>query len=140
MQTGYQVEAQTESLSAMTIAFAQNSKDFQPSNDVFHLHALSRQLPIRLLFRFAQLMQFAVFLRQNDIHRLRLQTPITQIGSQFQMFAQMRAAHLKQFVIVVAAFAEECCRDFCAFFINQNLRLQTVPLFLETVLNLATEE
>jgi hypothetical protein len=133
MQTGYQVESQSESLSAVTIAFAQNPKDFQPSNNIFDLHALACQLPIRLLFAARQLMQFAVFLRQNHIQRFGLQTPISQIGAQFQVLAKSNAALLKQFVIVVAAFAEKCCRDLLAFFFNDELRFQTVPLFLAAV-------
>ncbi len=133
MQTGYQVKSQTESLSAMTIALAQNPKNFQSPNDVFHLDALACQFPIHLLFRFVQLVQFAVFLRHNDIQRLGLQSPITQIGAQCSVFAKSDTAHLKQFVIVRLAFAKEGCHDLFVFFINHNLRLQTVPLTLAAI-------
>ena len=133
MQTGYQVESQPESLSAMAVAFAQNPKNLQSPNDVFHLDPFACQLPIRLLFRFAQPVQFAVFLRQNYVDRFGLQTPISQIGLQCSVFSHSDAAQLKQPVVVRLAFAEKCCRDLFRVFGNNNLRFQTVSLALATV-------
>ncbi len=121
MQTGDQIKSQTESLSAMAIAFADNPKDFQSPNHIFNFDALRSQLSIRLLFCFAQPVQFAVFLRQNHIRHLRLQAPISQIGAQATVFTETDAAQLKQFVVVRLAFAEKCCRDLFRLFINDKL-------------------
>ncbi len=119
MKTGYQVESQAKSFPAMAIAFAQDTKDFQPPNHIFNLDALCRQRSIRLLFRFAQLMQFTVFLRQNHIHRFGLQAPIAQITAQPNLFAKSSAAQLIQLVIVRLAFAKERRHDLFGFFGNQ---------------------
>jgi hypothetical protein len=133
MQTSYQVESQTESLSAMAIAFAQDTKDFQSPNDVFDFHALRRQLSICLLLCFVQPVQFAIFLRQNHFLRCALQTPIAQITAQSGFFAEPVATHLIQLVFVRFAVAEKRRHNLFRFFGNQNLSFQRMPLFLAAV-------
>jgi len=125
MKTGNQIESQPESFSPMAVAFAQYPKYLQPPNHVLNLHPPSCQLPIRLLFRFAQAMQFAVFQRQNHIQTLVLQTPIAQITSQPNLFAKFDTAFLIQLIIVRFAFAKEGRNDFSGFFRDYQLRLQT---------------
>ena len=133
MQTGNQIESQTESFTAMPVAFAQYPKDFQSPNDVFNFHSFACELSIEFLFCLRQLMQFAVLQWQNRFLGFALQAPIAQIGAQFQIFAQPHAAQLKQFIIVRPTFAEKRRRDLLTFFSNNKLCFQTVPLLLPAV-------
>ena len=73
MQTGDQIESQTESFAPMTVAFAQDAENLQSANHVFNFDPLRSQFSIQLLFFFRQLMQFAVFQRQNHFRRFALQ-------------------------------------------------------------------
>ncbi len=114
----------------MPIAFTQNAKDLQSANHIFNFDALACPFSVDLLFLARQAVQLAVFQRQNDFFGFALQAPITQIGAQFQMFAQPHVAQLKQFVIVRATFAEKGRRNFSALFANNKLRFQNVPLSL----------
>jgi hypothetical protein len=130
MQTGDQIESQSESFSAMPTAFAQDTKYLEPPNYVFDLDPFAFQFPIQLLFCLHELMQLTVFQRQNRLRCFGLQSPISQIGAQFQMFTKLCAAHLEQFVIVRFAFSEKRRNDLFRFLVNQNLRFQAVSLFL----------
>lgn len=117
----------------MPIAFAQNSKDLQSSDHVFHFHSFASQFAVYLLFCLGQFVEFAVFQWQNHSLRFALQTPITQISPQFQSFSKMNSTQLKQFVIVRPSFAEKGGGDFFALFINQKLSFQRVSLFLSRI-------
>ena len=136
MQTGDQIESQTESFSAMPVAFAQNTKDLQSANHVFVLHSFACQRSIEFLFLFRQLMRFAVFQWQNHFRRVAVQAPVSQISSQFQIFAQWHATQPEQFVAVRPSFAKKRRRDSFRFFLNNDLGFQTVPLFLARIKSL----
>ena len=128
MKTGYQVEPQTESFSTMAVAFAQDTKYLQPPNHIFNLDPLRSQLPIHLLFCLGQMMQLAVFQRQNHVPALSLQAPISQITTQPNLVVESDFAHLIQLIIVRFAFAKKCRNYFFGRLANYQLRLQTVPL------------
>lgn len=133
MQTGNQIESQSESFSTMPVKFAQNPKDFQSPDDVFNFHPFACQFSIDFLFLFFQLMQFAVLQWQNHNSRLALQPPISQIGTHLHGFAKLYATRLKQFVIVRFAFPEKRRHNSFRFFVNHTLRFQRVPLFLARI-------
>lgn len=133
MQTGNQIESQTESFSAMTVAFAQDAENLQSANHIFNFYPLACQFSIHLFFCICQLLQFAVFQRQNRFPAFALQSPISPISAHFQTFAKSHAAFLKQFVIVHFAFPEKRRNNLFRFFINQNLRFQRVSLFLSRI-------
>jgi len=135
MQTGNQIESQSESFSAMPVTFAQNPEDFQSPDHVFYLDAFACQFSIELLFFLRQAMQLAVFQWQNHILQFGLQSPITQVRAQFQLFAKSHSALLKQFVIVRFAFPEKRRNNLLGFFVDQDLCFQRVPLFLARIIS-----
>lgn len=135
MQTGNQIEVPSESFATMPIAFAQNPKDFHSPNHVFDLHPFACQFSIQFLFCLCQLTQLTVFQWQNHLRRFSLQSPISQISSQFQLFAKVDTTFLKQFVIMRFAFPEKRRNNLLRFFVNYNLRFQRVPFFLARIIS-----
>ncbi len=131
MQTSDQIESQSETLSTMPVAFAQDAKDLQSANHIFNFYPPSCSRPIDLLFCLAQAMQFAVLQWQN--HSFAVQAPVTQIGTQLQMFAQPHPAEGEQLIVVGATFAEKGRRNFSTLFANNKLRFQSVSLFLARI-------
>jgi len=133
MQTGDQIESQSETLSAMPVAFAQDAKNLQSANHIFNFYPFACSRPIDLLFCLTQAMQFAVLQWQNHFFGFALQAPITQIGTQSKMLAQTHTAQPEQFVVVGVTCAEKGRCNFSTFFGNNQLCLQSVPLALARI-------
>lgn len=136
IQSGNQVEAQSESAAAIAIPFRDDAKDFQMPNDVLDQHFAPRQLTVSAPLFFAQLFALRLFDRCLRIGVFLLQALITGISEQTNVFGNRQCALFEHRKIV--RFAVALCRadDPVSRSVDNNLRFYRVPLFLARIVSL----
>ena len=117
----------------MPITLRQYPKYLQSPNHIFNLDSLSRQLPIRSLFFFGQLLQFTILLWYQHFRVLLLQPLITAVGFYLDFFRQSDATFFIQFQIVRFPFPEIRGDDLLTFLADDELTFQRMSLLFSAV-------
>src|SRR5215203_543339 len=135
IQSGNQVETQSKSATAIPVFFRDYPKYLQIANHVFNDDSFSRQLPICSFLFFRQLRSFGFFGRCLTVFVFLFQTLITGIAQAFNLFPQSQPALFEKFKIVRFAFRLTGAKNLPRLFINHDLRLYRVPLFLARIIS-----
>src|SRR5215210_843166 len=136
VDSGNQIEAQTEPLAPIPIPLCQNPKYLQISENMFNHNSHPPDFTIAGFFFFRQLSAFRLFLWRSTIPVQFLQSLVTFIA-QFENFFRQLDPTLFVKLEIVDRSRSVCRRhNLFRFYVRNDLRLDGVPLFLPTVVSL----
>ena len=130
IQSGNQVEPQSESAAAIAIPFRDDAKDFQMPNHVLDQYPAPRQLTVGAALFFAQRLAFRLLERRLRVGVHLLQALITGISEQTNVFGNRQRALFKHRKIVRFPVSLGCANNSARRLVNDHLRFYRVPLFL----------
>lgn len=131
---GDQVEAQSKSLTTITILFAQNTKHFQLAEYMFNHNPFSCQTPIALFLSLRQSMVFGFFEGCLAVFVKLHQSLVTRICQNAQMFRKLTGIVFEQLEIVFASMTKGGGYDFGAFSVSNYLCFLGMSLLFATVM------
>lgn len=129
-----EADAQAETFAAGAVTLGENAEAFDGADDVFNRNARAGALAVGAFLVLGQRFVFAFLGRHGGIGMLHLKALIAGIETGFGPRLQANTGQRQQFVVVDASL--RCgmdADDFTAFLVNDQLRLQRVPLFLSRV-------
>ena len=136
IQSGDQVEPQSKSAAAVAIPLRDDAKDFQMPNHVLDQYSLPRQLAVGAPRGGTQLTAFRLFSRRLRVLVFLVQTLITGIGEQRNVFGKRKFRVLEQRKIVRFARRLFGANDFSPLLLDDNLRFYRVSFFLARIVSL----
>ncbi len=128
IQSGYQIDPQHKAAAAISVAFAQDAKDFQMSDDVFNYHALACQPPVKSFLLGGQLAAFRLLERYPRVFVQSRQSLITAVAQTLDRFRQFRFAVFVKREIVSCPLTKARVRDAARSLTNPHLSFYRVPL------------
>ena len=136
IQSGNQVESQTESAAEIAMPFRDNAKDFQIPNYILDQNSAPRQLTVGAAMFLAQLFASRLLERSLRVGVFLLQTLITGISQQTNVFGNRQRALFEHRKIVRSARSVCRANNSASRFINDNLRFYRMSLFLARIVSL----
>lgn len=136
VDSGYQIKAQTEAFAPIPIPFCQNPKDLQTSDNMLNDNSRAIDFTIPKLCFFGQLAAFGFLLRRSRVRMQFLQSVITFITEFCNFFCQLNLALFVKFEIVNRAGRMCRCHNLFRLYISDDLRVESMPLFLAGVVSL----
>lgn len=129
IQSGNQIESQSEAAAAIPVFFRHNPKYLQMPDHVFHHDSLSCQFAVCSLLLFAQLFAFRFLSWCLQVFMLARQTLITAVRQTFDPVVDLQFALLEQLEIVRVAFCLSGANNAPRFLVNDYLRLLRCAAF-----------
>ncbi len=135
IQSGNQIESQSEAATAIPVFFRHDPKYLQMPDHVFHHDSFSCQFAVFSLLLFAQLSAFRFLSRCLRVFVFACQALITAVCQTFDPVIHLQLALLEQFKIVRFPACLSGANNAPRFLVNDYLRLYRVPLALSRIIS-----
>jgi hypothetical protein len=133
-----QIETQSKSLSAIAIPLAQDTKDFQLTENMLNHNPFPSQSAISLFFSLRQSVVFGFLDRCLAVFMKFCQALVPSICQDAKVFGKITAIVLEQLKIVFAPITESCGDNLGTLSVSNYLRFLGVTLLFATVMPFLT--